>query len=123
MNNIFDKRRLKTFSNCKDLVKSMVGTRDGVIFYNDKFRLDLENTCYKASMYEDLQQRNEKLSNQYRLRDIRCVHLEMENAKLKEDIKFCLKSIKQEMEMSTDGRTRSEMESCYKILGGDVDDE
>ena len=60
MNNIFDKRRLKTFSNCKDLVKSMVGTRDGVIFYNDKFRLDLENTCYKASMYEDLQQRIDK---------------------------------------------------------------
>lgn len=60
MNNIFDKRRLKTFSNCKDLVKSMVGTRDGVIFYNDKFRLDLENTCYKASMYEDLQQRVDK---------------------------------------------------------------
>ena len=57
MNSIFDKRRLKTFSNCKDLVKSMVGTRDGVIFYNDKFRLDLENICYKASMYEDLQQR------------------------------------------------------------------
>ena len=60
MNNIFDKRRLKTFSNCKDLVKSMVGTRDGVIFYNDKFRLDLENTCYKASVYEDLQQRIDK---------------------------------------------------------------
>lgn len=60
MNNIFDKRRLKTFSNCNELVKSMVGTRDGVIFYNDKFRLDLENTCYKASMYEDLQQRIDK---------------------------------------------------------------
>lgn len=77
----------------------------------------------KDKIIKDLKERNDKLSNQYRLRDIRCVHLEMENAKLKEDIKFCLKSIKQEMEMSTDGRTRSEMESCYKILGGDVDDE
>ncbi len=58
--NIFDKRRLKTFSNCKDLVKSMVGTRDGVIVYNEKFRLDFENCCYKANMYEVLQQRIDK---------------------------------------------------------------
>ena len=59
--NIFDKRRLKTFSNCKDLVRSMVGTRDGVIVYNEKFRLDLENTCYKASICEDLQKELEQL--------------------------------------------------------------
>ena len=61
--NIFDKRRLKTFSNCKDLVKSMIGTRDGIIFYNEKFRLDLETTCYKASMYNDLQQENQSLKD------------------------------------------------------------
>lgn len=43
-----------------------------------------------------------------------------ENAKLKEDINFCLPSIKQEMEMSNDGRTRKEMKTCYDILkGGD----
>lgn len=42
--------------------------------------------------------------------------LEIENQKLKEDILFCLKSIKQEMEMSTDSRTRQEMLSCYQIL-------
>ena len=42
--------------------------------------------------------------------------LEDENKELKEDISFCLKSIKQEMEMSTDSRTRSEMSSCYEIL-------
>lgn len=58
--NIFDKRRLKTFSNCIDLVKSMVGTREGLIAYNQRFRIDLENTCYKASMYNELQQRIEK---------------------------------------------------------------
>ena len=39
-----------------------------------------------------------------------------ENKKLKEDISFCLKSIKQEMEMSTDSRTKQEMLSCYQIL-------
>ena len=39
-----------------------------------------------------------------------------ENKKLKEDISFCLKSIKQKMEMSTDSRTKQEMLSCYQIL-------
>lgn len=43
-------------------------------------------------------------------------NLEQENQELKEDILFCLKSIKQEMEMSTDSRTRGEMKSCYEIL-------
>ena len=47
---------IKVYSKCMDLVKSMIGTRDGVIAYNEKFRTDLENTCYKASMYNDLQQ-------------------------------------------------------------------
>ena len=35
---------------------------------------------------------------------------------MKADISFCLKSIKQEMEMSKDSRTRGEMKSCYEIL-------
>ena len=43
-------------------------------------------------------------------------NLEKENQKIKEDISFCLKSIKQEMEMSTDSRTKQEMLSCYQIL-------
>ena len=42
--------------------------------------------------------------------------LQQENQELKEDISFCLHSIKQEMEMSTDSRTRSEMADCYEIL-------
>lgn len=70
----------------------------------------------KDKIIKDLKERNDKLSNQYRLRDIRCVHLEIENADLKEDIKFCLHSIKQEMEMSTDSRTKKEMSTCYEIL-------
>ena len=46
-----------------------------------------------------------------------CVeNLTKENQQLKEDILFCLKSIKQEMEMSIDSRTRQEMLSCYQIL-------
>ena len=47
----------------------------------------------------------------------RCIDLLIkENQQLKEDISFCLKSIKQEMEISTDSRTRQEMLSCYQIL-------
>lgn len=43
-------------------------------------------------------------------------NLQQENQQLKEDILFCLKSIKQEMEMSIDSRTKQEMLSCYQIL-------
>ena len=44
--------------------------------------------------------------------------LQKENGALKEDIKFCLHSIKQEMELSKDSRTKSEMNDCYEILKG-----
>ena len=37
----------------------------------------------KGKIIKDLKERNDKLSNQYRLRDIRCVHLEQENTKLR----------------------------------------
>lgn len=47
---------------------------------------------------------------------IKLNNLQQENQKLKEDISFCLKSIKQETEMSTDSRTKQEMLSCYQIL-------
>lgn len=39
-----------------------------------------------------------------------------ENQEMKKDMQFCLHSIMQEMEMSKDERTRSEMNSCYEIL-------
>lgn len=65
---------------------------------------------------KDLKERNRKLSRQYRERDIRCFTLERQIEEMKEDIAFCLVAIDQEAEMSTDERTRSEMESCSKIL-------
>ena len=65
---------------------------------------------------KDLKERNRKLSRQYRERDIRCFTLERQIKEMKEDIDFCLHSIEQEAEMSIDERTRSEMESCLKIL-------
>lgn len=45
-----------------------------------------------------------------------------ENQKLKEDITFCLQSIKREMEISTDERTRKEMSTYYEILKGDCNE-
>ena len=65
---------------------------------------------------KDLKERNRKLSRQYRERDIRCFTLERQIEEMKEDIAFCFVAIEQEAEMSTDERTRSEMESCLKIL-------
>lgn len=40
----------------------------------------------KDKIIKDLKERNEKLSNQYRLRDIRCIHLEKENTDLQEKL-------------------------------------
>lgn len=65
---------------------------------------------------KDLKERNRKLSRQYRERDIRCFTLERQIEEMKEDIAFCLVAIEQEAEMSTDERTRSEMETCSRIL-------
>ena len=78
-----------------------------------------------SMILDNLQQENKKLKEQYcertdcsgRLGNSKKVEeLEQENKQLKEDISFCLKSIKQEMEMSTDSRTKQEMLSCYQIL-------
>ena len=40
----------------------------------------------KDKIIKDLKERNDKLSNQYRLRDIRCIHLEKENTDLQEKL-------------------------------------
>ena len=40
----------------------------------------------KDKIIKDLKKRNAKLKEQYELRDIRCIYLEQENEKLKEDI-------------------------------------
>ena len=61
---------------------------------------------------EELKQENEKNKHYKTLYR----SLKKQKDELKEDISFCLKSVKQEMEMSTDSRTRGEMKSCYEIL-------
>lgn len=65
--------------------------------------------------FELSKERAECIANKY---DNLIKELQKENGALKEDIKFCLQSIKQEMELSKDSRTRSEMNDCYEILKG-----
>ena len=48
---------IKVYSYCIDLVRDMVGTREGVIAYDERFRIELENLCYKSSIYNELQQK------------------------------------------------------------------
>lgn len=61
------------------------------------------NYCIKLEKYTNkVLQENKKLKK--------------ENKQLEEDILFCLVSINQEMEMSTDSRTRNEMTTCFEIL-------
>ena len=67
---------------------------------------------FYKDLSEQLQQENEKNKHYKTLYQ----SLKKQNDDLKEDISFCLKSIKQEMEMSTDSRSRGEMKSCYEIL-------
>ena len=65
---------------------------------------------------EELEEYNKKLNGAIEIYEILLKANVEENQKLKEDISFCLKSIEQEMKMSTDSRTRQEMLSCYQIL-------
>lgn len=84
---------------------------------------DNKNTTLKehCDIYSNIKKEVLDILNKY---DIKYVVAETEavrdlvkeNQQLKEDISFCLKSIKQEMEMSTDSRTKQEMLSCYQIL-------
>ena len=71
------------------------------VFENDYCEKCSEFNCLEGSMEEIITAMKQ---------------LQQENKELKEDISFCLHSIKQEMEMSTDSRTRNEMTSCYEIL-------
>ena len=76
----------------------------------DNYYLPLLDKHYSKTYR--LQQENEKNKHYKTLYQ----SLKKQNDELKEDILFCLKSIKQEMEMSKDSRTRGEMKSCYEIL-------
>ena len=76
-------------------------------------------TSLSAVEIADLYQKNQELKKENeKNKHYKTLYQSLKKQKdeLKEDISFCLKSIKQEMEMSKDSRTRGEMKSCYEIL-------
>lgn len=49
--------------SCTDLSKKMIGTRDGVLYYNQNFRTDFECKMYELVDYKTkLQQANERIN-------------------------------------------------------------
>lgn len=106
---------------CNFYISKKINSKKNEIFtkcwdrYISLIQLELDNDDLK-NKYNIEYRKNSilKTENFVLKRDYK--KLEIENQKLKEDILFCLKSIKQEMEMSTDSRTKQEMLSCYQIL-------
>ena len=103
------KNEAKLIEEIKSLEKQLDYLRSGEYYNQLRFERDmLQNVVDNGEVskedkeFIDMTHRNTELLE--------------ENKELKEDISFCLHSIKQEMEMSTDSRTRSEMTSCYEIL-------
>lgn len=54
----------------------------------------------KDKIIKDLKKRNDKLAEQYRLRDIRCVHLEIENQSLQAEVKTFKSDFEAQAELS-----------------------
>lgn len=79
----------------------------------------------KDKIIKDLKERNEKLSNQYRLRDIRCVTLENRIDKTINNIITTIQIIGEQpsRNVEEDNYILSKLESFIKTLGGDVYDE
>ena len=110
----------------KDIIDMYSLTTTNVVLDNhvlDNIKDKLYITTFDKHI--KLQQENKQLKQQFdkykkKITPLKMLQqlevLEQENQELKEDISFCLHSIKQEMEMSTDSRTRNEMTSCYEIL-------
>ena len=88
------------------------------ISYFDNKKTTLKEHCdIYSNIKKEVLDILDKYDIKYVVADTEAVRdLVKENQQLKEDISFCLKSIKQEMEMSTDSRTKQEMLSCYQIL-------
>ena len=87
---------------------------DDFVFVETKYTLgDLHKLQKENKILKENAENNDKVVDKVNWEN---QLLKKENQQLKEDISFCLKSIKQEMEMSTDSRTKQEMLSCYQIL-------
>lgn len=73
----------------------------------------------KDKTIKDLRERNDKLANQYRLRDIRCVHLEQVNQQLKDKISKAIKYIE---EHSTESELKIYGIPKCKIFKGSIEE-
>ncbi len=60
MNKIFDERKISTFRDFKELVRSnkLIGRREICIVVD---RLELENVVYKAELFDDIRKENKQL--------------------------------------------------------------
>lgn len=83
----------------------------------DKLKTELEKEKSKSEYWKN---EHFVLSSNHTKQAKEIKELKKENERqieeMKEDIAFCLVAIDQEAEMSTDERTRSEMETCSRIL-------
>ena len=52
----------KRISSCKEISKTMIGTREGVVSYNEQFRIDFDT---KMAMLGRLEQENTKLKDNW----------------------------------------------------------
>lgn len=93
--------------NCEDIKELAFKNRKELANLNE---LDL------LEIIEFLQLDRKQWINQYTKAHNGYILLQKENQEIKEDIKFCLHSIKQEMHMSRDSRTRKEMKTCLEML-------
>ena len=65
MNKIFDKNRISTFKNLKDLTigNKLVGRRNIVIAIDERAIDELRNYVYKAEIYDEKEREIKKLQN------------------------------------------------------------
>lgn len=97
------------------------------IYQQKQWELDsaIDDLYVVASRYEDYKNEVNRfidcvIDDEIAYRDERN-KLQQRIDKAIEDINFCLKSVEQESEMSTDERTRKEMMTCNQILKETLD--
>lgn len=78
MSEVFDKRKISTFRDFKELVRSnkLIGRREICIVVD---KLELENVVYKAGLFDDIRKENKKLKDEL-------LKYEIQNSKLQKEL-------------------------------------
>lgn len=78
MSEVFDKRKISTFRDFKELVRSnkLIGRREICIVVD---KLELENVVYKAELFDDIRKENKKLKDEL-------LKYEIQNSKLQKEL-------------------------------------